>query len=145
MKKTLPPEAAAFPESPRLTRRSFFSALAATAAAPLAALAQQQPTSAIRSLRTTRSLAGAGSDVVIEVVSTTPFYQGANGWILVIGKRQFGNYTYGPKGEMNILQYRVPAAEFSRLATGEAASVHYGDPGKPGRSLGRLNRSLLSR
>lgn len=145
MKKTVPTEASACPESPRMTRRHLFTALAATVAAPLAVLAQQQPAASIRSKRTVRSLAGAGNDVVIEVVSEAPFIVGSSAWILRIGKNEFRDYNYGRKGELNVLQFRVPEAQYSRLASGQPASVHYGDVSRPGRSLGKFVRSAPSR
>ncbi len=128
-----------------MTRRHLFAALASTAAAPLAVLAQQQPAASIRRRRTVRSLAGAGNDVVIEIVSEAPFIVGSSAWILRIGKAEFHDYNYGPKGELNVLQFRVPEAQYSRLASGQSASVHYGDVSRPGRSLGKFTRTVPSR
>jgi hypothetical protein len=147
MKKTLPSAAAAFPESPRLTRRHLFTGLAAAGAAFLSipSLAQQQPAASIRSTRNVRSLSGAGNDTVIEVVSASPFVVTSNSWILRIGKSEFRDYTYGPKGELNILLFRVPSAQFSRLASGQTASVHLGEVSRPGRSLGKFNRAISTR
>lgn len=142
MKLSEPQEAD--PETPTLSRRRLLQQIAgvAVAAIPAAALAQSGSGGSIRRMERVRGLAGA-TEVIIEIVGKAPFHVGAQAWVLAIGKSTFGDYTYGPKGELNILRYRVPAAQFSLLAQGDLARVHYGNLAAPGRELGRFDRSKL--